>query len=341
VYFYLIGINYKSAPIGAREDVYRKRKTLNQFLSGGNLNGAEAFYTCNRAEVYGVSKDLFEARVLIDALRKEFKEFADYGYIKLGEKDVFRHLLRVAAGLESQIKAEAQILGQLEVWLSKRGFPFPAYGLAHEAISSAKTIRIKSGLDRFNNNIAAVVLKDIFRRAESQGRLKVIIVGTGKIAELFTQGAHPRLCLYFAAHKNYAKAQELAGRSGGEALELKDLQQRLPAMDALISATNSPHFLFDADFFRKVAPARKPPLYLYDLAVPRDINPAVGNLKGVILNNLDTLAGVFDEYNKNSSAGIFLAEKMIEETAQRRVQEANEEDFKDGFAPQPVSVKAG
>ena len=339
MYSYLIGINYKTAPIGAREAVYRKRKELDEFLSGKSFKSAEVLYTCNRIEVYGLAKDLFEARVLIGIFCRDFAEFADYGYIRLGEIDVFRHLLRLASGLESQIKGEAQILGQLEEWLSKGHFSTSFYELAHEAILSAKNIRIKSGLGRINNNIASVVSCDLLNRIKDQARPKVIIVGTGKIAELFALNYHWRFDLYFAAHKNYIKAQELARRSGGEALELKELQGRLPEVCALISATSSPHFLFDGDYFLRATSGREDPLYLYDLAIPRDINPDVEDVSGIILNNLDTLTGVTDEYNQSQAINLLLAQELIEETVRENGKEFYEDSIKDGDTAQPLSYK--
>ncbi len=332
MYFYLLGIDYKSAPIGAREALYRKRKDLDRFL-------AAPLYTCNRIELYGLAQDLFEARILINIFRREFNEFADYGYIRLGKKDVFRHLLRVASGLESQIKGEPQILQQLYTWRVKNYFPEPLLGLISKAVSSAKDIRIKSGLGRVDNNIATFVSGNLLERIKEQKRLKVVIVGTGKIAELFALSPHPRLYLYFAAHKNYLKARELAKRAGGEALELKNLPERLSAIDALISATSSPHFLFDENYLRKAGAKREKPLYLYDLAIPRDINPNAANVEGILLNDLDTLTEIIDAQNKNQQTFIFLAEGMIEEVMQGYEEQAYEDDFKAGYACQPVSLK--
>ena len=339
MYFYLIGIDYKSAPIGVREAAYKKRKELDKFLSGKGFKSAEVFYTCNRTEIYGIAKDSVEARVLIGILVREFNEFADYGYIKLGREDIFRHLLRLASGLESQIKAEPQILGQLEAWLSKGSFPVLFYQLARKAISSAKNIRIKSGLGRLNNNIASFVIKDLLARFKDGECPEVVIVGTGKIPELFAESRDPRLRLDFASHKNYIKAKELAGRSGGEALELKNLQERLLGIDALISVTASPHFLFDEDYFRKIVSKRRKQLYLYDLAMPRDINPNAGDLSGIILNNLDTLAGVIEEYNKNQRVNVLLAQELIEEIVQECGEELYEAGLKGGDKAQPLSYK--
>jgi len=337
--FYLIGIDYKRAPLSVREAVYRKRKSIDEYLAAGDFKQTEILYTCNRTEFYGVANNLFEARASIDILRKEFSDFSNHGYVILGQKNLFRYLLRLATGLESQIKGELQILQQLYAWHLQASFSRPIFDLVHKALSSARDIRIKSGLSRTENNIATLVFKDLTRRIKNKERLEVVIVGTGKIAELFAANKYLQFCLCFAGHKNYRKAQELARRSKGEALMLKDLPEALLRIDALISATSSPHFLFNEDYFRKVLVRSDKPLYLYDLAIPRDINPDVGNLKWVILNNPDTLTEVFNEHNKSQLTNLLLAEDMIEEIMKEYEEIFYEDDFKDRDTAELLSFK--
>lgn len=339
MYFYLIGIDYKRAPLSAREDVYRKRKEIDGYLAAGRRNDSEILHTCNRAELYGVAKNLLSARASIDIFRRQFSEFSQYGYSIVGQKNVFRHLLRLATGLESQIKGEPQILQQLQAWRLRHSFLEPFSGLVYEALSSAGDIRIKSGLNQAENNIATLVSKDLAGRFESRDRPEAVIAGTGKIAELFAVSRHPRLYLYFAAHKNYGKAQELARRSEGEALMLKYLPEALLRIDALISATSSPHFLFDENYFRNVLVRRDKPLYVYDLAMPRDVSPDAAGLKGIILNNLDSLTGVFNEHNQSLRINVSLAEDMVEDAVKEYEELLYEEDFKDGHTAQSLSFE--
>ncbi len=340
MFFYLIGIDYKTAPLSVREAVYRKRKKLDGYLDDTHFRDAKMFYTCNRTELYGVTRNLSEARTSICIFQRQFREFSNNGYIILGQRNVFRHLLRLATGLESQIKGEPQILQQLYTWHLQDLFFEPLSCLVHKAVSSAGDIRIKAGLNQAENSIATLVSKDLARRFENRKRLEAVIVGTGNIAGLFVTSKHPQLYLYFAGHKNYVKAQELANRSKGEALMLKDLPEVLLRVDGLISATSSPHFLFDEDYFRKFLDRRDKPLYLYDLAMPRDINPDVADLRGIVLNNPDTLTEVFNEDSKGLRISLLLAENMVEEAMKEYEEISYEERFKDGDAAEPLSLKA-
>ncbi|MDD4938931.1 MAG: hypothetical protein PHE18_00205 [Candidatus Omnitrophica bacterium] len=310
--FYLIGVNHKTAPIGAREALYRKRQEIAGY-STGYIEGAAVLCTCNRIELYGFAADLPQADISIRHFRGKFREFSRYGYVISGQANVFRHLLRLATGLESQVRGEQQILRQLHNWKLRDPFHAPFQLLVNKALSCARVIRMNAGLDREEYNIADLVSKELIRLLWDRERPEVVIIGTGKIAELFASIENAPLYLHFAGHKNYPKAQELARRSKGQALMLEDLPGALLRADAMISATSSPHFLFSRDYFRKVLSVREKPLYIYDLAIPRDIDPEVKGMKGAVLYDLDNLGEVFNEHHKALSVNLLQAEYMIEE----------------------------
>jgi len=122
------------------------------------------------------------------------------------------------------------------------------------------------------------------------------------IAELFARYKPQGARLYFAAHKNILKARELAGQSQGHALALKDLPELLLKADVLVSATSSPHRIFSKDYFSRIAALRERELHIYDLALPRAVDPEAKNIDGIVLNNIDDLSGIFEKHNRSLEA---------------------------------------
>lgn len=285
--FYLIGIDHKKTPVDIREAVYWKRADITGFLAAHGTGQTAIFFTCNRFEIYGITEDVFKAGVMVDLLRNRFSPLFDNAYIMYHKNDVLRHLARLAAGLESQIKGESQIYSQVGTWAGQDGFPAELAGLAHDALLSAHNIRIKNDLSKPENNIAVLVYDRILRGVQPSRLLNIIVVGTGKIAELFASYKPQGVRIHFAAHKNILRARLLAQKAEGGALLLKELPGALLKADCLISATSSPHRVFDKNYFLKVAALRKKELYIYDLAVPRDVAPEAGDIEGIILKNID------------------------------------------------------
>ena len=328
--FYLIGSDYKTAQLRVREDLYRKRKAIVDFWKSWNSVEVEILSTCNRFEVYLAAEEALEQ---IELFKKEFPVFSGQSYTKLGRDAVFGHALRVACGLESQIKGEIQILEQIKHWREN----FQSFILKEfwaEVINLAEVIRIKSGLDTQLDSIASPIMEELKKQRKGTSVFNVVVVGTGKIAELFADLKDPEIHFYFAAHKNYRKAEELAKRSRGEPVLLKNLPQILSKAHALISATSSPHFVLGKKDFLAVQES----LYLYDLALPRDINPDVAQVKGVVLRNLDDLTSLFEGHNNKIRERLDLAECLVEEIVEG---EPDEDSVAAGNAAQPFGLKTG
>ncbi len=268
---------------------------------------------CNRIEIYGVAGCADDAFGHLAAFSGSFPEFSKYAYVKYGETEVFHHALMLGTGLESQLKGEPQILAQLDAWNSGGTLPLPIKVLWNKAIKLARKTRIASRLSDGGDNIATLVYDDIEKRLAGREKHEIIVVGTGKIAELFAKyrpsGAH----LIFVAHKNYQKAEMLSKYSGGETLPLQDLPRIITKTDALIGATSSPHYILKKEHFDKYPVKREHPLCIYDLAIPRDVEPAVGGINDIYLCNLDSLKYLFSAYNKSVQDRIELASDLIED----------------------------
>ena len=313
MYFYLIGIDYKRATIDVREALYRQRKSISDFWAGCNPGGSAVLVTCNRMEIYAVAKYPDDAFGHIAAFSGKFPYFSKYAYIKFGETQVFRHALRLGSGLESQLNGEKQILAQLNTWRANSTLPFPLEVLWDKAIFLSKKIRSASGLDKDSGNIAALIFDDIIKRMGLEKKHRIVIIGTGKIAEVFAKHGHSKAHLTFVAHKNHQKAQALAQGSGQETVLLQDLPRIITKADILIGATSSPHYVLKKEHFGKYLTGREYPLYIYDLAVPRDVEPAVSGIDGLYLYNLDSLEHLFDRYNRSIQDRVESASGLIED----------------------------
>ena len=319
--FYLVGIDYQSANLTKREKIDAMRCQISACWREFSTEAA-LLSTCNRFELYGITSGLVK-----------FPPIEAGWYFIEGKVAVFAHALRVAVGLQSQLKGELQILEQINSWYNK--IPLVLAGLWHQAYSDAMIIRRESGLNG-QDNLATLILDDMKKKLVWPNELKIAIIGTGKIAGLLAKHRPLNARLVFAAHKNKLAADSLAKLANGKSVFLKELPEVLAEADFLVSATASPHFILKAEALKEIAARRKKSLYIYDLAIPRDIEPSAGGIEGIILKNLDDLCFVFKEHNDRIKNKLSLAEYLVEE----KVKEY-ERNLKNGCPAQPVILKAG
>jgi|GEM_PF-740002 len=339
--FYLIGVNFKDVPYYIQERISGDRRQITGFWEDSPSRQAAVLNTCNRLEVYAIARDIWEYLRAIMLFKIRFGYLFDKAYIKAGEKEVFSHAVRLAAGLDSQLKGETQILEQIKVWAGRESFLALLGEIWREAVQIAEDIRKESKLDNEKYNIPSVVYDDLLRNLHDARLLRVIVVGTGRVAELIAEYKPANIRLYFAAHKNYKRAGYLARKTGGIALHLRDVHNHLLHVDALISATSSPHRIFSRDYFAEAAAKRNSPLYVYDLAMPCDIEPAAGKLDGVILKNLNNSDELFERHAAGVSDNIKLAEYLVEEAVKNHKEELSIYDLKGWNAAEQIGYQAG
>ncbi len=309
--FYLIGVDYQSAKIKIREKLLGLRRQVESFWQDKGRPFA-VLSTCNRFEIYSVSPDV------LTALRERndfYEKFSLWGksYFLSGKINVFRHILRLMSGLESQLKGEAQILQQMVSLLASREFPGIFKEIWHKALIEAIDIRMLSGLENKEHNIADLIFKDL-RKKYPEVNSEVIIAGTGNIAKLFAQQKPRGLRLNFVSTKHRLRAKKLAEDFGAKAIGFKELPVRLvDDADFLITATLSPHFILKEADLSKIISRRLSPLYIYDLALPRAVEPEIRSLKNIILQDLDNLIPLFEIENLKLQEELKKAECLIEE----------------------------
>lgn len=306
MYFYLIGTDYRATSLTELANLYRLRSQLVDFWRDKEV---ALLFTCNRIEIYALAKNTDAAFSKVAEFSRSFPDFSRNSYVKYGRRQVFEHALRLASGLKSQLEGELQIFLQLKSWLQRQVMPPLLKEFWDEVLLLAEDIRTRSGLDKDVPDIAGVVFYDLHKYISSDKPLEITVVGTGKIAGLLARYHDFRFRINFVANKNFAQAKILASYGRGKAFRLKDLARAMSKTNVLISATSSPHYVLRKEHFLDL----QQPIFVYDLALPADVEPKARSLPGVYLQDLDDLKETIKQFNQNSRERITLANSLIEE----------------------------
>jgi len=303
----LVGVNHRTAAVDVRERLTVSDGKLPEFVQSlrrlPSVDGAALLSTCNRVEavVSAQSEDVIESVVnwLSVLAGTERSTLENHLYI-LRHGDVVKHLFRVASGLDSMILGEPQIGGQVRTAFrvadSLEALDVLLTQLFDNTMRVAKKVRTETGIGEHAVSIpfAAVELaKKIF--GDLRG-LRVLLLGAGEMAELTAEHLHQHeVNQVFVANRSHNRAVELAKRFGGEALQFESVDERLATCDIVIGSTAAPHYLIDAAQVRRALEARRNrTLFLIDLSVPRNIDPAITKIAGAYLYNVDDLQNVAD-----------------------------------------------
>jgi glutamyl-tRNA reductase len=325
-----IGVSHKTAPVEVRERLAlpdaRTAEFVRDLRGTGEVHEAVTISTCNRTELYMVVGDPVEAEshalgMLASQAGIRPTALASSIYA-LRNCDAARHLYRVTAGLDSMVVGEAEIQGQVkrayDAAIARETVGPLSNHLFKAALATGKRVRTETAIGERQISLPAVAVALARERLGAlQGRV-VVIVGTGETGELAARaltdsGARP----VFVASRRRDRAISLAKRYGGESLMFDDLPRALERADILVSATASPHLLLEARELAEVMSARPGgPLMLIDLAVPRDIDSACGELEGVSLHDVDDLQAVITRNRKVRQAEARKAEGIIEQEIQ-------------------------
>ncbi|MCC3375746.1 glutamyl-tRNA reductase [Cohnella sp. REN36] len=323
----VVGLNYRTAPVEVRERFALSEQELPQALDAlkrtTGILECVIVATCNRTELYAVVDRHSLCGHYIRAFMEQwFKlprvEFNRHLYMYEDEQAT-HHLFRVACGLDSMVIGETQILGQVRdaFFLAREqkatGTLFNR--LFQQAITVAKRAHTETsiGESAVSVSYAAVELgKRIFGRFDNK---KVMIVGAGKMSELTVRhltanGAREVLVV----NRTLARAEELAGKVGGIALTMDQALERLHEADIVISSTGAQRFVLTRETVeRAMARRKKKPLFLIDIAVPRDIEPGCGELSNVYLYDIDDLEGIVETNLAKRRQEAAIIERMIAE----------------------------
>jgi glutamyl-tRNA reductase len=327
---FAIGLSHRTAPVELRECVDFGRAGIEAALSAlaSRGVGAEAVVlsTCNRAEVYAVGEDDGTA----DAVQRFFSDYHgvpqgrldDHLFIRRGA-DVARHLFRVSAGLDSLVVGEPQILGQVKAAFStasdRKSTGALTNRLFHAAFNVGKRVRTETGLGEgaVSVSYAAIALaRKIF--GDLKG-LSVLVLGAGEMAKLTGQHLQAqRVGAIAIASRTLAAAEQLAAQLGGRATPWDDLDHALAAADIVVTATGSRDPVLTRSRIDEIMRHRRSrPIFIIDIALPRDVDAAAGDLDQVFLYNIDDLQSIVQENLTRRSGELARAEAIVEEEVAR------------------------
>jgi glutamyl-tRNA reductase len=304
----LIGMNHRSAPLDLRERACftddEIPAALARLLTGTYASEALILATCNRVEILTRANEgtgiAVELRAFLARERGLDAETIDrHVYVHEGLHAV-RHVFSVACGLDSMVLGEPQILGQLKrayAVASESGSTGPMLDrLLQHALSAAKRVRTATGISRNAVSVAsaaATLARTIFDGLEGRSAL---LLGAGKMTELAAKHlASQGVTDLTVTNRTYARACTLASSLAGTALPWDDLTQALERVDIVLTGTAAMMPVLTKSQVRQALPARwGRPLFIVDIAVPRDVEPSVNDLPGVYLYDVDDLQGIAD-----------------------------------------------
>jgi len=321
----LIGVNHKTAEVEIREKLAMANSNPPALEVLSNLpHCKEVLFlsTCNRVEVLAATDNPEAIKNAIKELWKkkgnlDEKILSKCVYIHEGE-DAVRHLFRVASSLDSMVVGEPQILGQLKDAYRKaseaKTLGVVLNKLCHKAFSVAKKIRTETKIASHAVSIsyAAVELaKKIF--GELKGK-RAMLIGAGEMAELAAQHLMANgIKKLVVANRTLSRAVDLAKSLGGTAISLEEIFDSLIDVDIVISSTGAPGIIIEKkDVSRIMRPRRHQLLFFIDIAVPRDIDPAVNDIDNVYLFDIDDLKGVVELNKAEREKEALKAERMVE-----------------------------
>jgi glutamyl-tRNA reductase len=325
-----IGLSHHTAPVTVRERFAFAEATtsdaMRRLRETGIIEEAVILSTCNRVELYAATSA--EPRAALTELRRFLLAHHNYTeplgseLYELGEPHSVEHLFKVAAGLDSMVLGETEILGQLK----------QAYDLAlkhqhtgrrlnkafQSAFNVAKKIRTETNIQRGSVSVASVAVELAEKIFDTLKGRTVMVIGAGDTSEktaraLLSRGAHSVI----VSNRSHDRAEALAAELGGRAVHFDEWHKEFAAIDIIISSTSAPHYVLTRQKLEPLLNLRHSrPLLLVDIAVPRDIEPEVNFLDDVYLYNVDDLQGIADDYMKLRREELAVCEQIIRAKAQ-------------------------
>ncbi len=302
----LVGVNHKTTPVEIREKLaFNQAKleaSLEELVSSPEIIENIILSTCNRVEIYARVENTDRGIQLLQDFICDYHNISrgnlDQYFYSFCDNQAVEHLFRVSSSLDSMVLGEAQILGQVkDAYSTARSFSSTGMvlnQLFEKAFNVAKKVREETGISERGVSIssAAVELaKKIFEDLENHS---VMLVGTGEMAEL----AAKHLISYgvktvYVASRTYERAAALAQTLNGCALDFDAFKEEMHKADIIITSTAAPTFIIQKEMMEKAIQKRKnKPIFLIDIAVPRDIAPEVNELENVYLYDIDDLQNV-------------------------------------------------
>lgn len=323
---FVLGSTHHQASLEVREQLALSPEKIeslqHSLINDGTIRECLVVNTCNRLELYGLANpgELCEAylRDTLSRAQGVSRELLDQHSFWHTNLNVLQHTLEVCAGLDSQIVGETEILGQM-----KRAFATAKAGnytgpvlnrLFEKSFQAAKTARTQTGISRGQISIGNVAVDLASRIFGQLDQSRVLLLGSGEVGEKTAQALKSRgACDISVSSRTYEHAHRLAHVLKGATIDFKDFSEHLHHFDIVIASTAAPGLLLDQARIRDTMRSRpERPLFLIDLAMPRDIDPRVDELENVYLYNLDDLSTITNENLAARRSAIEQARKILQ-----------------------------
>lgn len=318
----VLGVNHRTAPLDVRErfahGAHEVPGALARVMAAG-ASGGVLLSTCNRTEFYLVADEERVADVVWDLLGERLDGAAaarEYGYVER-DRDAVRHLYRVSSGLDSMILGESQIQGQVrDAWEASRAQAGPVlHRLFQTALHVGARIRTETALGTGTASAASAAVSVAGKIFGDLAGRSALILGAGDMAELAaTCLSDEGVRVTLVANRTHERARVIAERLGARALTLEEAWPHFATTDIALCSTAAPHAVVTWERVGAVIGRRRGrPLCILDLAVPRDVDPAIAQLENVFLYDVDDLQTVAAQATSRRRDEVPAAERIVEE----------------------------
>lgn len=329
----LTGVSHKTAPVEIREQLAFREDTLPAALaelrSQPGVSEALILSTCNRVEIVVTTDDRSDPQAITDSFLADRKgvdpeAFGPHLYRREG-REAIHHLFRVAASLDSMVVGEPQILGQLKTaythakdcgalcgWLDN---------LLSRAFGVAKRVRSETGIGQMAVSVSYAAVELARKIFGSLNNRTIMIVGAGKMSELAARHLRRSGASHvFVTNRTHERAVEMAALFQGTPVEYNRFVSMLPEVDIVITSSGAPHYILHHEEMQRVIAARRnKPMFLIDIAVPRNIEPKVNEIDNIFLYDIDDLQEVVNANLRERMKEADHAETMVGEEVDRMV----------------------
>ncbi|MDB5776495.1 MAG: glutamyl-tRNA reductase [Herbaspirillum sp.] len=335
-----VGLNHTTAPVALRERVAFSADQIGQAVAAarawfgrhepdGQQGEMALLSTCNRTELYAASRIRGGVDEAVDSTAHFLADYHKLSHAELRphlyalpQDNAVRHAFRVASGLDSMVLGEPQILGQMKdaVRLADAAGGLGTYlhQMFQRSFAVAKEVRSTTEIGAHSVSMAAAAVRLSERIFDSISQQNILFIGAGEMIELCAThfaAQNPRSLT--VANRTMERGNALAHRFNGNAIGLGDLSDRLHTFDIVISCTASTLPIIGLGLIERAVKARRhKPIFMVDLAVPRDIEPEVSRLDDVFLYTVDDLGAVVRSGQENRQAAVAQAEAIIETRVQ-------------------------
>ena len=319
----VLGLNHRTAPIDIREKFSIGKDAIRRGLE--NLDGydglseAVVLSTCNRSEIYAVTVDDCEAS-LHQFLNDLIGGVVDENFLyEFDDETCAEHLFEVAAGIDSLVLGEGQILSQVKeaysISKSAQATSTILNTLFHRAIAAGKRVRTETKIAYNSVSVSSAAVELAEKKLGGLVGKSALIFGAGKMAQLTAQHLLSHgLKKIFVANHHLERAEEMAAKIGAQAVAWEDAFTGAAHVDIIITSTGAPHYVVKPWQTQQLMTRREGRgIFFIDIAVPRDVDPEVGKIKGVTLYNIDDLESVVEKNLQARQREAVLAKKIVAE----------------------------